>query len=72
MIKAILMTLTLAVILMLNWDKVPQPVKKLLGNAKDVSVDIVDKGTVVPSPVTEYFGDSVLPRLKKLGKKVVE
>jgi len=72
MIKLTILIVSLAGLLLFNWDKIPQPVKDVLWDAKTVSGEILEKGMDMPSPVKAYVDTSLTKKAKALKKIILE
>jgi hypothetical protein len=71
MIKLLILIVAVTGLTIYHWDKVPQPVKNLIWDAKTVSGEVLEKGKDMPSPVKKYVDEKVIPKAKELKDKVV-
>ena len=72
MIKGLLLIITLLGLIAFNWDKVPQPVKKVLGGLKTVFEEVYEHGKDMPDPVKKYVDTSITPKAKEIKDKILE
>ena len=66
----LLMIIGLVATIYFNWDKVPQPMKKVLGDVKTVSSEVYENGKDMPDPVKRYIDTNITPKAKEI-KKII-
>ena len=72
MFRMMILIMMLAVTIAFNWDKVPQPVKNLLGDVKTVSGEVYENGKDMPDPVAKYVAVNITPKAKKIKEIILE
>lgn len=70
--KTLIVIIALMAIVAFNWDKVPQPVKNVLGDVKTVSGEVLERGKDMPEPVEEYVAQKITPKAKKIKQIILE
>ena len=68
--KTLIAVTALTAFIWFNWDKVPQPIKKVLGGIKTVSGEVIEKGQDMPDPVKQYVDSVFAPKVDKLKEKL--